>query len=66
MVQRFTPPGASWFWFFIGYWILKARLDFYPASIFLPGRPNPTAARVSGPSLNDQSFNYICENQMNG
>jgi hypothetical protein len=33
-MQRFDPKFASLLWFFIGYWILKARLDFYPASYF--------------------------------
>jgi hypothetical protein len=33
-MQRFAVKFASLLWFFIGYWILKARLDFYPASFF--------------------------------
>jgi hypothetical protein len=33
-MQRFDPKFASLLWFFIGYWILKARLDFYPASFY--------------------------------
>jgi len=33
-MQRFATLFASLLWFFIGYWILKARLDFYPASSY--------------------------------
>ena len=34
IVQRFGYKTASLHWFFIGYWILKTRLGFYPASLF--------------------------------
>jgi hypothetical protein len=34
-VQRFAGKPASLLWFFIGYWILKTRLGFYPASLFI-------------------------------
>ncbi len=34
-MQRFKYLNASSSRFFIGYWILKTRLGFYPASIFL-------------------------------
>jgi hypothetical protein len=34
MVQRFDWQNASLYRFFIGYWILKTRLGFYPASYF--------------------------------
>jgi len=32
IVSLFLP------WFFIGYWILKTGLDFYPGPFFVPNR----------------------------
>ena len=47
----FQFKAASLQWFFIGYWILQTRLDFYPAFLFI----TPAKAGISQIRMNPVS-----------